>query len=576
MSPPIRTLLVADSGQTSLTDRLDAIDDIDVATATPASVLEGFDGRSPDCLVVAHDAGGLDTLARLDEAGVDAPLVLFAPAGDDDLFRRAITAGATEYVRTDDPDLLARRIRSAVECVRAGDADTNETRYERLVENLPVGVFRTTPGPDGTVVKANQTLAEIRGFSSADELVNSAAAEAYVDPDEREAFSRKLVEEGAVSAEELALSTRDGETVWVSETAIRTEAGGDVYFDGIVQDITERKEYEQELAATKTRFETLFEESPDMVFVHDDDGIITAVNRRACEKLGYDRDQLEGMAVWDVDVSVDEAELRRTCEQLPDDETPMFDGVYERADGSQFPVEIHLTCLDDGEFLAIARDVTTRRERERKLTRHNERLEAFVDVLSHDIPNHLEVAQTRLDIARTREEFDHLDYVETAHRRIESVVDDMKQLVEHGRDVEETQWILVSDVATACWENSQCSEGVDLDIGTDGYLRANESRLKQLLENLFWNACDHAGPDVTVTVGLLEDGFFVADDGPGIPPADREDVLSVGFTTDDDHSGFGLAIVREIARAHDWDIEVTDSEDDGARFEFHGVDVDPA
>jgi signal transduction histidine kinase len=75
---------------------------------------------------------------------------------------------------------------------------------------------------------------------------------------------------------------------------------------------------------------------------------------------------------------------------------------------------------------------------------------------------------------------------------------------------------------------------------------------------------------VTVTVGDLADdaGFFVADDGPGIPPDERETVFEAGHSTAPDGTGFGLAIVDGIADAHGWTVRVTDSATGGARFEF--------
>jgi signal transduction histidine kinase len=79
---------------------------------------------------------------------------------------------------------------------------------------------------------------------------------------------------------------------------------------------------------------------------------------------------------------------------------------------------------------------------------------------------------------------------------------------------------------------------------------------------------------VTVTVGGLPDGFFVADDGPGIPPEDRERVFETGYSTSAEGTGFGLRIVREVAQAHGWDVSVTESDGGGARFEIRGADVD--
>jgi signal transduction histidine kinase len=84
---------------------------------------------------------------------------------------------------------------------------------------------------------------------------------------------------------------------------------------------------------------------------------------------------------------------------------------------------------------------------------------------------------------------------------------------------------------------------------------------------------EHGGSDVTVRVGTLDDrpGFYVEDDGPGIPEEVREEVFDRGVTTDDDGTGFGLAIVREIAEAHGWTVRATESDAGGARFEFTGV-----
>ena len=104
---------------------------------------------------------------------------------------------------------------------------------------------------------------------------------------------------------------------------------------------------------------------------------------------------------------------------------------------------------------------------------------------------------------------------------------------------------------------------------------ADRSRLKQLLENLFRNAVAHNGDDVHVTVGDTADGFYVADDGVGVPPDDRDRIFESGYTTDADGCGLGLPIVRDIADAHGWDVTVAESTAGGARFEFTGVRAPP-
>jgi signal transduction histidine kinase len=81
---------------------------------------------------------------------------------------------------------------------------------------------------------------------------------------------------------------------------------------------------------------------------------------------------------------------------------------------------------------------------------------------------------------------------------------------------------------------------------------------------------------VTVTIDCLDGGFYVADDGPGIPADDRESVFDVGYSTVDDGTGFGLRIVEQVAEAHEWNVTAAESEDGGARFEVTGVETEGA
>lgn len=100
---------------------------------------------------------------------------------------------------------------------------------------------------------------------------------------------------------------------------------------------------------------------------------------------------------------------------------------------------------------------------------------------------------------------------------------------------------------------------------------AHEGRLHQLLENLFRNAVDHAGPKVTVTVGQTDEGFFVADDGPGIPADKREKIFEPRYSSTGKGTGVGLSIASMIARSHGWNLSVTESAAGGARFDISSV-----
>lgn len=118
------------------------------------------------------------------------------------------------------------------------------------------------------------------------------------------------------------------------------------------------------------------------------------------------------------------------------------------------------------------------------------------------------------------------------------------------------------------WEHVDTGDAI-LDIESSSTLVANEDRLTRLFENLFRNSVEHGGDIPTIRVGTLDSGgFYVEDDGPGIPEKNREEIFDRGVTTEDDGTGFGLAIVDVIVGAHDWSITVTDSETGGARFEI--------
>jgi len=228
-----------------------------------------------------------------------------------------------------------------------------------------------------------------------------------------------------------------------------------------------------------------------------------------------------------------------------------------------------------------------RHNRTRRLERQNERLDRFASQVSHDLRNPLSVAVGRLELAiESHGEDEDLIAVRDALADADSRIDEMLEFARLGDAVTDPEPVSLADAADAAWAAIETG-GARMTVREDVDLRGDAERIERLLENLFRNSVEHgstgsrAQPDdaaehgfaaVSVALGAVEGGFYVADDGPGIPESDREDVLESGFTTSDDGSGFGLAIVEEIAAAHGWDVRVTDSAAGGARFEFVGAD----
>lgn len=220
----------------------------------------------------------------------------------------------------------------------------------------------------------------------------------------------------------------------------------------------------------------------------------------------------------------------------------------------------------------VIRDVTDQAIREQELERKNEQLERFASVISHDIRNPLNVVQGRVELARRDDADPHLDAIAENADRIENIIEDALVMTrsEAGR---ETEPVDIDAVARRAWSHVDTNDArlkADCDVSLEGH----PGRLVQLFENVFRNAIEHGGDVGAVRVGTLPGenggirGFFVADDGTGIPEEDREIVMKDGYTTSENGTGLGLSIVSEIVDTHDWCIGMTESETGGARFEI--------
>jgi signal transduction histidine kinase len=150
---------------------------------------------------------------------------------------------------------------------------------------------------------------------------------------------------------------------------------------------------------------------------------------------------------------------------------------------------------------------------------------------------------------------------------MEQLIDDVLTLARDGSDIGDTEPVSVERVAEDAWSRVNTRDAA-LTVESVGEVSADEGRLASVFENLFRNAVEHGGGDVAITVGSLPSGFYVADDGPGLPDGGSPELFEWGNTTEDDGSGLGLAIVSTVAEAHGWAVTATESTDGGARFEF--------
>lgn len=224
-----------------------------------------------------------------------------------------------------------------------------------------------------------------------------------------------------------------------------------------------------------------------------------------------------------------------------------------------------------------ARAIHTEFESERarlqreQLRQQHIRIQSFRRLVTHDLRDPLAKAQSRLQLAKEETETPRHEEVEEALDRMELLIDESLTLVREGRPVRETEPVQLPEMAEGAWKPINTPEA-SLRIEAEATIHADPDRFQELLENLLRNAIDHGGTDVTISIGAFEEGLFISDDGPGIPEHRRGEIFEPGFSTAETGTGLGLAIGRQITEAHGWDILVTESEADGARFEITGVD----
>lgn len=181
------------------------------------------------------------------------------------------------------------------------------------------------------------------------------------------------------------------------------------------------------------------------------------------------------------------------------------------------------------------------------------------------------MAQGRLTLAQRQCDSEHLDEIESALDRMETLIEDVLTLSRLGTVIGDRESISLSAMVDDCWATVDSTDAT-LMTSIDRTIEADESRLRQVFENLFRNAIEHGGDDVTVTIGALPSGFYLEDDGPGIPEDARSEVFETGYSSRKEGTGFGLSIVKEIVNAHGWGIRLPADQQDGARFEITGVE----
>ncbi len=205
---------------------------------------------------------------------------------------------------------------------------------------------------------------------------------------------------------------------------------------------------------------------------------------------------------------------------------------YRHADGSWVWLEgvgsNQTGTVLDG-FVIDTREIGEHKQREQRLARQNERLDEFASMVSHDMRNPLRVFSTSLDLFAETGNDDHYERCRSAVDRMQRLIDDLLDLARQGESVVDPDAVALEDLVDRAWQTVETPDAT-LVVEDSARVEADPQQTRRLLENLFENAVEHGDETVTVTVGTSEGGMYVADDGPGVPEADRAEVFEAGYS----------------------------------------------
>lgn len=331
------------------------------------------------------------------------------------------------------------------------------------------------------------------------------------------------------------------------------------------------------------RYKNMVNSMNDGACIYDEDGRFVVVNEYIADLYNTTTEELEGEKSGLIPLIREEHGRNDPYQALLDGRSDRYSTEISREFPNAGHVVLHLRLVPlivDGEIegiVGVSREITELKQREQELRRERDRLDEFAGIVSHDLQNLLTVAIGRAEIVAQECESEQCETIISTLDRMSRLTEDVLWLARKGRGIGEVQPLSIEETVDAAWDIvADRTETAQLRYGDDWTspvtIEADANRFSQLIENLLTNAIEHGGADTTITVGTLADGFYVEDDGPGIPEDRREDVFTAGYSTGEAGTGFGLRIVEQIVEAHGWEIDVTTGTENGARFEITGVE----
>jgi len=410
----------------------------------------------------------------------------------------------------------------------------SEERFRGLFENATVGLYRTTPG--GHIILANPTLVRMLGYSHFKQLSVRNLKENGFEPSySRLQFMERIEKEGEIKGLEAAWKRRDGTIIYVRESAkaIRDVDGRTLYYEGTVEDITERKRAEQVLEESEQRFRTIIETAQEAIFLKDRDSRYTLVNPAMAALFGVPAADLIGRT---------DAELfgREEAAGIAADDRKVLAGENVREERSRsiqgktyvFSITKVPMRNETGEIAGIcgiAHDMTERKQMEEALRLSLQEKEVLLKEIHHRVKNNMQIISSILNLqAGNVKDPAALECLRESQRRIRSMALVHEKLY-RSRDYSRIDFgEYLRSLASALFQSCRTdSNRVRFDYkAKEVFLDINTAIPCGLVANeLIVNALKYAFPEGRSGVikirlrplGKDEYRFVISDDGIGFP-----------------------------------------------------------
>lgn len=484
----------------------------------------------------------------------------------------------------------------------------SEEKYRSLVKNINVGIYRSTPA--GKFIEVNPAFVRMFGYQSIPEIMEKPVIDLYVNPADRKIYLNKMKKYGNVKNFVTEQKKKNGSKIFVSLTAqAHYDGKGKIdWYDGIVEDITERKQAELLLKQSEECYRALFETANDGICIMSPEGRIISANKRLLDMAGMKKVQY-GHHISEYNVFSPESLVlieKNLKARLAGAEIEPYELVLHPKKGEIKNVEITANMLRDAENKVIGevvfiRDITRQKKAERTILQAKESAEtankaktAFLHNMSHELRSPmtsiLGFTNLLLDSAQSSENKEQLEIIKNSSNYLLKLINDLLDLsrIEAGKITVENKETNIIDSFNKIYQryravakNKNIKLNLIIDKNLPQYIIADRTKIEQIINNLLDNSFKFTEKGtVEIYAGLKYDNqtkssflsFYIKDTGIGIKSDQIKRIFEkfeqseLYITKKYSGAGLGLTIIKQLVDLLKGTVSVTSQLSKGTKF----------